>query len=66
MAHATPGEFRQSQNWTGSPGAVLNAATYVPPPVPEMQECLGQLEKFLHADTQAASTDRSGTRSLPV
>jgi Fic family protein len=50
--HATPGEFRQSQNWIGSPGATLNEATYVPPPVPEMQECLSQLEKFLHAETR--------------
>ena len=50
--HATPGEFRQSQNWIGSPGATLNEATFVPPPVPEMQECLNQLEKFLHAETR--------------
>jgi Fic family protein len=49
---ATPGEFRRSQNWIGSPGALLDEATYVPPPVPEMQECLNQLEKFLHADTR--------------
>lgn len=46
--HATPGEFRQSQNWIGSTGATLNKATYVPPPVPDMQECLNQLEKFLY------------------
>lgn len=50
--HAAPGEFRQSQNWIGSPGAVLNEATYVPPPVPEMQDCLNQLEKFLHVETR--------------
>jgi Fic family protein len=50
--HATPGEFRQSQNWIGSAGATLNEATYVPPPVMEMQECLSQLEKFLHAGTR--------------
>ena len=50
--HATPGEFRQSQNWVGSAGAFLGEATYVPPPVPEMQECLNQLEKFLHARTR--------------
>ncbi|MEQ4489576.1 MAG: Fic family protein [Dehalococcoides mccartyi] len=50
--HATPGEFRQSQNWIGSAGATLNEATFVPPPVAEMQECLGELERFLHADTR--------------
>ncbi|MBI2909336.1 MAG: Fic family protein [Chloroflexi bacterium] len=50
--HAAPDGFRQSQNWIGSPGATLNNATFVPPPVPEMQECLSQLEKFLHAETK--------------
>jgi Fic family protein len=49
---ATPGEFRQSQNWIGSAGATLNEATFKPPPVPEMQECLSELEKFLHSDTR--------------
>jgi Fic family protein len=47
--HATPGEFRLSQNWIGPPGCTLNEATFIPPPVPEMLECLDQLEKFLHA-----------------
>lgn len=50
--HATPGEFRQSQNWIGSAGATMNEATFVPPPVAEMQECLAQLEKFLNSDTR--------------
>jgi Fic family protein len=49
---ATPGEFRKEQNWIGSTGAILENATFVPPPVAEMQECLNQLEKFLHADTE--------------
>jgi Fic family protein len=49
---ATPGEFRQSQNWIGSAGATLDEATFVPPPVTEMQECLSQLEKFLHSHTR--------------
>lgn len=48
---ATPGEFRQSQNWIGALGCSLSEATFVPPPVPEMQEALAQLEKFLHTDT---------------
>ncbi len=50
--HATRGEFRQSQNWIGSPGATLNEATFVPPPISEMLECLNQLEKFFHAETR--------------
>lgn len=48
--HATAGEFRQSQNWIGPPGYALNEATFIPPPAPEMQECLNQLEKFLHTE----------------
>ena len=46
--HLTPGEFRRSQNWIGPPGCTLNDAKFVPPPVHEMHECLGQFEKFLH------------------
>src|SRR5580693_9048072 len=30
--HATPGEFRRSQNWIGRPGDTLAQAAYVPPP----------------------------------
>jgi len=51
-ARATPGEFRQSQNWIGPAGATLNEATFVPPPVAQMQECLSELERFLHSDTK--------------
>lgn len=46
--HLTPGEFRRSQNWIGPAGCTLNDATYVPPPVEEMKEALGNLEKFVH------------------
>ena len=49
-----PGEFRNTQNWVGAPGCSLADATYVPPPVPEMNEALGQWEKFLHADDSIA------------
>lgn len=48
--HSTPGEFRRSQNWIGSPGCLLNDATYVPPPLEEMQTCLDALERFLHSE----------------
>ncbi|MEW6040166.1 MAG: Fic family protein [Elusimicrobiota bacterium] len=44
-----PGEFRTSQNWIGHPGSTLNDATYVPPPVPEMNEALGEWEKYIHS-----------------
>lgn len=47
-SHATPGEFRRSQNWIGAPGSTLSTAKYVPPPVDEMTKCLGSFEHFLH------------------
>lgn len=47
--YATPGEFRRSQNWIGSPGATLNTATYVPPPPERLWDCLDAFEKYLHA-----------------
>ena len=49
--HATPGEFRRSQNWIGTPGCTLTTATYVPPPLDQMISCLDALEKFLHEHT---------------
>lgn len=47
-----PGEFRNSQNWIG--GTRPGNALFVPPPVEYMQDCLSDLEFFLH------------DRSLPV
>jgi Fic family protein len=44
---ATPGQFRRSQNWFGPPGCTLANASYVPPPVDELMNCLGQWEDFL-------------------
>jgi Fic family protein len=51
-SHATPGEFRTTQNWIGPRGASLKQATYVPPPVPDMKTALSDFEKFLHSDDQ--------------
>jgi Fic family protein len=45
---ATPGEFRRSQNWIGPAGSTPMTAAFVPPPVHEMTESLGEWEKFLH------------------
>ena len=45
----TPGELRRSQNWIGSPGATIETATYVPPPVEEMKAGLSDFEKYIHA-----------------
>lgn len=44
---STPGDFRKSQNWIGPPGSMLKDAVFVPPPVREMHEALGNLEVFL-------------------
>ncbi len=49
--HATPGEFRRSQNWIGPPGCTLATATYVPPPPAEMMAALAAWEDFLHQAT---------------
>jgi len=44
----TPGEFRRTQNWIGPAGSTIMTASYVPPPVDEMNQALGDLEKFIH------------------
>jgi Fic family protein len=59
-SHATPGEFRRTQNWIGPKGASLKQATFVPPPVPEMSEALSDFEKYLHSDQQNALLIRAG------
>jgi Fic family protein len=49
-SHATPGEFRKTQNWIGPDGATIEQATFIPPPVPEMKEALADFEGFLHEE----------------
>jgi Fic family protein len=41
-----PGEFRRSQNWIG--GTRPGNAYFVPPPPGHVEECMAQLEHFLH------------------
>lgn len=48
--YATPGEFRRSQNWLGSAGAIIETATYIPPPPERLWDCLDPFEKYLHAE----------------
>ena len=43
-----PGEFRRSQNWIGATGCTPANADFVPPPVSELDRCLGEFETFLH------------------
>ena len=43
-----PGVFRRSQNWLG--GTRPGDAQFVPPPLTELDRCLGELEAFMHED----------------
>ena len=45
-AEKQPGEFRRSQNWIG--GTRPGNAAFVPPPPQRLDECLADLERFLH------------------
>jgi Fic family protein len=49
-SHATPGAFRETQNWIGPAGAPLSQATFVPPPPHELGGTLSSFERFLHED----------------
>lgn len=49
-----PGEFRTSQNWIG--GRRPGNAVYVPPPPYAVNDCMGDLEKFLHASNDGLPT----------
>jgi len=46
--HATPGEFRRTQNWVGGSRSTRETAVYVPPPPEFLMETLGAWETFLH------------------
>lgn len=52
-----PGEFRRSQNWIG--GTRPGNALFVPPPPGLVEDCMGQLEQFIHGG-------HHGEHSLPV
>jgi cell filamentation protein, protein adenylyltransferase len=47
-AEKDPGEFRTSQNWIGPANTPLSRATFVPPPVHDMNDALDNLERALH------------------
>lgn len=48
--HKTPGEFRRSQNWIG--GYSIHSASYIPPSLEYMNECLYRFESFLHEENR--------------
>lgn len=41
-----PGQFRRSQNWIG--GTRPGDATFVPPPADRVEECMADLERYIH------------------
>lgn len=43
----TPGEFRRSQNWIG--GAIPSRAVHVPPPPSAVEDCMADLERYIHS-----------------
>lgn len=45
-AQKQPGEFRRSQNWIG--GTRPGNASFVPPPPQALDDCLADLERFMH------------------
>jgi Fic family protein len=47
-SHATPGEFRHTQNWIGLPGCTVHTAKFVPVPPEYLLDVLSELERFLH------------------
>jgi Fic family protein len=48
-----PGEFRRTQNWMG--GTRPGNARFVPPPPDRLNECMDNLEKFLHDQPKRTS-----------
>ena len=47
-----PGYFRKSQNWLGTSGSTLKTATFVPPSIEYMTECLNNLEIFMNSSVE--------------
>lgn len=55
-----PGEFRKTQNWIGPQGCNLKTATFVPPPVPEMINAMGDWELFMHRENELPILIKAG------
>jgi Fic family protein len=47
-----PGEYRKTQNWIGPAGCTLATATFVPPPVLDMQDAMNNFEMFINTDDE--------------
>jgi len=53
-----PGEFRRSQNWIG--GTRPGNAHFVPPPHTAVEDCMADLERFLHSEEGLPVVVRAG------
>lgn len=53
-----PGEFRKTQNWIN--GTRPDNASFVPPPVEEMNKSLNDLESFMHTDDTTPTVIKAG------
>ncbi len=55
-----PGEIRTTQNWIGPLGCTLTDAAFVPPPPSEVVNALGDLERYLHGESDHHDLIRIG------
>lgn len=46
-ANKQPGAFRRTQNWLGNPATPADAV-FVPPPPDRVEDCMAQLERWIH------------------
>ncbi len=54
-----PGEFRRSQVWIGPQGTSAQESRFVPPPPgPELERCLNELEMFIQSPSDLSSVVR--------
>ncbi len=49
-----PGKFRRIQNWIGGTGP--GDAVFIPPPHEDVENCMADLERFLHAEEDGIPT----------
>ncbi len=59
-SNKTPGEYRTTQNWIGQPGANLQTAEFIPPPANQIDECMNNLEKFIHENNDLPPLIKAG------
>lgn len=56
----SPGNFRTSQNWIGTPGIGIKKATFVPPPPERVPELMEQLIDFIEGDEDIPPLIKAG------